>query len=207
MCVSEHVGGKYPPTHPLRSQSTDHTHSPSAQIWLSASISTLATADCSFGGYLISLLFEQSTVSFHYHSILSNLQWDLSLQFCFTPTLNGASNLLLLSSDFRFPIHNIVQQQTRRTDKFSLLTRSDPLPHFLLGGLPPVAPPFSSSRIRCRVVFSKQFALVIFSDSAAVRSGKIGNLGEAEREVFLSEMDLVQYLLATFTRIGMWRAS
>ena len=41
------------------------------------------------------------------------------------------------------------------------------------------------------MVFSKQFALVIFSDSAAVRSGKIGNLGEVEREVFLSEMDLI----------------
>ena len=144
-CVwaSTWVGNLHPPTE----KSTDHTHSPSAQIWLSASISTLATTDCSFGGYLISLMFEQSTVSFHYHSILSNLPWDLSLQFCFTPTLNGASNLLLLSSDYRFPIHNIVQQQKwgeANADKFSLSTRSNPLPHFLLGGLPPVAPPFSS---------------------------------------------------------------
>ena len=111
MCVSEHVGGKSPHCHPP-TEKTDH-HSPSAQIWLSASISTLATADCSFGGYLISLLFEQSTVPFHYHSMkdLSNLQWDLSRHFHITPTMNGPSHVLLLNSvtDYRFQIHNIVQ--------------------------------------------------------------------------------------------------
>ena len=72
----------------------------------------------------------------------------------------------------------------------------------------PLCPVLLSSRVRCRVVFSKQFALVIFSDSAAVRSGKIGNLGEVEREVFLSELDLIQYLSSAFYKNwNLWRAS
>ena len=128
--------------------------------------------------------FEQA---FSYHSYYEWSESRSTSEFC---------HRLPVSNPQHCSITNERRGKCRQILSFESILSSSPFSSWW----PPShrSPVLLSSRIRCRVVFSKQFALVIFSDSAAVRSGKIGNLGEVNREVFLSEMDIIQYVSATF---------
>ena len=114
-------------------------------------------------------------------------------------TLYALCNVLLLTH--RFQIHNTPglttsEDRERKRDKCRQISSPDSLPIvfpiFLAASFSrPSLPlgPSTSSRIRCRVVFSKQFALVIFSASAAAdsSSGKIGIRVRWKEECFTAK--------------------